>query len=538
MTKWIPGRMKSLVTFKRKYMNSLVQSSLTNREPLKSDILSTNLSQNVEQLKTIFDRSSDIVYRDFQFGDLQKGIIVFLDGLVNMKLIDDDVIKPLLEYGKNPLSQSILCFEDLENFLRNQVVSAAQLSEGREFQEVIDHVLGGDTALIIDGVGQALFISAKEWESRSVEEPATESVIRGPRDGFTENLRTNTSLIRRRLKTHQLKMEAMKVGRLSKTDLVITYLDGIADESMVAEVRERIGRIDIDAILESGYIEELIEDNPYSIFPQVQYTERPDKVTGNLLEGKVGIIIDNTPFALIVPVTFYGMLMSSEDYYERYLISTALRWIRFTFLLIALLLPSLYIALLTFHQEMVPTTLLFSMAASREAVPFPAIIEALLMEISFEGLREAGVRLPKPVGQAVSIVGALVVGQAAVQAGLVSAPMVIVVAMTGISSFIIPSYSQAISIRMLRFPMMILAGMLGLYGILLGLLIIISHMCRLRSFSIPYLSPMSPMHFGDLKDVLVRMPWSNMMVRPEETAKKNSKRMNNSFRSRRPNGSK
>ncbi|MDQ0872773.1 spore germination protein [Paenibacillus sp. V4I3] len=504
-------------------------------DPLKSDLLSTDLLQNIGQLKTIFDRSSDIVFRDFQVGATQKGTLLFLDGLVNMKLIDDDVIKPLLEYGKNNLTQPIFRYEEMENLLQDQVISAAQVSSGANFQDVINHVLSGDTALILDGAERALFVSAREWESRAVEEPATEAVIRGPRDGFTENLRTNTSLIRRRLKTPQLKMEAMKVGRLSRTEIVITYLDHIADESLVAEVRERIGRIDIDAILESGYIEELIEDTPRSIFPQVQSTERPDKVVGNLLEGKVAIIIDNTPFALYVPVTFYEMLQASEDYYGRFMISTAIRWIRFLFLVIALFLPSLYIALLTFHQELVPSTLLYSVASSRETVPFPAIIEALLMEIAFEGLREAGVRLPRPVGQSVSIVGALVIGQAAVQAGIVSAPMVIVVSITGIASFIIPSFSQAVAIRMLRFPMMFLAGSLGLYGILLGILFIMSHMCRLRSFGMPYLSPLAPLHFGDFKDVLVRAPWWSMTNRPEEGAKRNPQRMKRSMRPGQPN---
>lgn len=534
MIKEILGWWKNLGSSERKHTNSLAKSSPTINPPLEGATLGSNLSQNIKQLKIIFDRSSDIVYREFQLGEIQKGILVFLDGLTNMELIDDDVIKPLLEYGKNSLSSSMLRFEELETMLRNQVISAAQVSSGAEIQEVIDHVLSGDTALILDGVGQALFISAKEWESRSVEEPATEAVIRGPREGFTESLRTNTSLIRRRLKTPQLKMEALKVGQLSKTDLVITYLDSIADESLVAEVRERISRIDIDAILESGYIEELIEDNPYTIFPQVQYTERPDKVVGNLLEGKVGIIIDNTPFALTVPVTFYEMLQASEDYYGRYIISTMIRWIRLLFLVIALLFPSLYVALLTYHQEMIPTTLLFSMAASRETVPFPAIVEALLMELSFEGLREAGVRLPRPVGQAVSIVGALVIGQAAVTAGLVSAPMVIVVSITGIASFIIPSFGQATAIRMLRFPIMVLAGSLGLYGILLAILLIFSHMCRLRSFGIPYLSPMAPLHLGDIKDALVRAPWWSMINRPEESAKGNPQRMNKSLRPRRP----
>lgn len=530
MAKGVLGYIKKLMTSHQPHEDS----TAVNTKPEENPRLTGNLSTDVQQLHKILDRSSDIVYREFQIGGVHKGTIIFLDGLVNMKMIDDDVLKPLLEYGKGLPQPSGLQLNEVEKLLRDQVISAAQISLGKLIQETVDHILSGDTALLIEGADKALFIGAKEWEKRSVEEPATEAVIRGPRDGFTESLRTNTTLIRRRLKTPDLKMEGMKIGRLSKTDIVITYLDGIADEALVAEVRERVGRIDIDAILESGYVEECIEDNPFSFFPQVQYTERPDKVAGNLLEGKIAIIIDNTPFALIVPVTFYESLQASEDYYQRFVVSTAIRWLRYLFLLIALLFPSLYVAVLTFHQEMLPTNLLLSISSSRETVPFPAVIEALLMEITFEGLREAGVRLPRPVGQAVSIVGALVIGQAAVQAGLVSAPMVIIVSITGIASFTIPTFSQSIAIRLLRFPMMLLAGTLGLYGILLGILLILIHMARLRSFGVPYLSPMAPLHISDFKDVFIRVPWWGMMKRPTETGKNNSSRMRKGMRPRPP----
>ncbi|QWU16130.1 spore germination protein KA [Paenibacillus sophorae] len=502
--------------------------------PPINELVSGKLAQDMGLLKTILDRSSDIVFREFQLGDAQTAVIIFLDGMVNTIIVDSDIMQPLLKYGETMLQKSRLSLTGLETLLQNQVITAAQVNSGERIQEVVDHVLCGDTVLLIDGVNKALFISAKGWGKRAVEEPATEAVIRGPREGFTENLLTNISLIRRRLRTPQLKIEGLQLGQLSKTDVAIAYLEGIADDAIIAEVRERVGRIDIDAILESGYVEELIEDNSYSIFPQVNYTERPDKIVANLLEGKVGILIDNTPFALIVPVTFFEMMQASEDYYQRYVISTLIRLLRYLFLIIALLLPSLYIALLTFHQEMLPTSLLLSAAASREAVPFPAIVEALLMEISFEALREAGVRLPRPVGQSVSIVGALVIGEASVSAGIVSAPMVIIVSITGIASFIIPSYSQAITIRLLRFPMMILAGTLGLYGVLLGVLFILIHMARLRSFGVPYLSPLAPMHASDLKDALVRVPWWGMVRRSTETSKNNPRRMKGSLRPRPP----
>ncbi|MFD1774245.1 spore germination protein [Paenibacillus rhizophilus] len=490
---------------------------------MDNQLIGTELSGNLEKLKAAFAHSSDIIFREFKVGNGQKGLLIFVDGLINMKLIDEDVLQPLIAFA----SQSPQSLKQLESLVSERVITAAQISTGTEIAGLIDHVLSGDTALLLDGLAEALFIGAREWDSRAVSEPATEAVIRGPREGFTENLRTNTSLIRRRLKTPHLKMESMKVGRLSKTDIVISYLDNLADSSIVAEVRDRIRKVDIDAILESGYIEELIGDSPYSMFPLLMTTERPDKVAGCLLEGKVAIITDNTPFVLIVPMTFYGMLQASEDYYEKFLFMTAVRWLRFLSMIIALLLPSVYIALLTFELEMIPTNLVYSIAAGRETVPFPALVEAFLMEVSFEALREAGVRLPRPIGQSVSIVGGLVIGQAAVQAGLVSAPLVIVVSLTGIASFIIPNYSHAITIRLLRFPIMILAGTLGFYGVLIGVLFLLSHMCRLRSFGTPYLSPIAPLRFGDLKDVLIRAPWWRMSYRPEGSTPGNQRRLGN-----------
>jgi spore germination protein KA len=501
-------------------------------DDLQSSELKGHFQDELKHLNTIFNRSSDIMFREFLLGGIQKGVIIFLDGMVDTQVIDSDVLKPLMDFRKGTTHSVTILLKEMETFLQEQVIYVSQVSIGETMKEVVDHILNGETVLLLEGVKRALFISAQASEMRSVEEPATEAVIRGPREGFTENLRTNTSLIRRKLKTPQLKMEAMKVGRLSNTNIVITYLEGIAEPALVAEVQERIGRIDIDAILESGYIEELIEDNPFSVFPQVNNTERPDKVAAYLLEGKIGILIDNTPFALLVPVTFYEMLQASEDYYQHFMVSTVIRWLRYIMLVSALLLPSLYIAITTYHQEMLPTTLLVTIASGRESVPFPAFVEALIMEISFEGLREAGVRLPRTVGQAVSIVGALVIGQAAVQAGIVSATMVIIVSLTGISSFIFPVFSQGIAIRMLRFPMMVCAAVLGLYGILVASLILLTHLARLRSFGVPYLSPVAPLNFTSLKDIYVRAPWWGMMNRSDQTGKKNQNRMNPSLRPR------
>jgi spore germination protein KA len=320
-------------------------------------------------------------------------------------------------------------------------------------------------------------------------------------------------------------MLSMTIGTETKTNVVLTYIDDIADPKLIKDVKKRLNKIKIDGILETGYIEELIEDHPYSPFPQMHYTERPDTVAGNLLEGRFAIFVDGSPFALIAPVTMWQMLQASEDYYERFFISNLVRWIRFLFVAIALFLPALYIAITTFHQDMLPTTLILSIAGAREAIPFPALVEALIMELSFEALREAGVRLPKTVGQAVSILGALVIGQAAVQAGIVSAPMVIIVSMTGIASFTIPRFNFAITVRLLRFPIMLLAGALGLYGIVIGLVLISVHLTQMTSFGVPYLSGLSPYSKTDTKDIVIRAPWWKMIHRPS-TVHRDQQRMN------------
>ncbi|UOF88859.1 spore germination protein [Fodinisporobacter ferrooxydans] len=475
----------------------------------KQNLISYDLNMNLSLLKQHFAKCSDIVYREFVILKKKKALLLYIDGLIDTNQLELSVLKPLMTVEASGDESAF----DFKQFLE-QNLSVAQTSEVGAFTEVIDDVLAANAVLLVDGETSAIVLSTKKWSQRSVEEPLTEAVIRGPREGFTENIRTNTALLRRRIRTENLKMESMKIGRVTKTDLVIAYIDGIVTDSVVTEVKNRLGRIDIDGVLESGYIEELLEDNPFSPFPQFQNTERPDAVAANLMEGRVAIFIDGTPFVIMTPVSFFGFLQASEDYYERSMVSIFIRWVRFIFLFIALLLPSLYIAITTYHQEMLPTNLLLSVASSRESSPFPAFVEALMMEITFEALREAGVRLPRPVGSAVSIVGALVIGQAAVQAGIVSAPMVIVVSITGIASFIVPRFNLGISIRMLRFPIMILAATLGLFGIVIGLLLILIHLCGLRSLGVPYLTPVAPLTLNNLKDTFIRAPHWAMGLRP------------------------
>ncbi|MDQ0227517.1 hypothetical protein CHH83_13335 [Bacillus sp. 7586-K] len=481
--------------------------------------ISTNLEDTLDQIKQLFNGAEDFSFREFKIHNSIPATIIYLNQLVDMKRMEHHVINPLLNekdglhQEKNPTLDDILAD-----------ISAAQIEKDTSYQKVIDYILSGGTVLLINGYNQALLIGEHKFTQRSIDEPLSEAVVLGPREGFNENIRTNISMIRRRLKTTKLKFETLKIGKLSKTDVAVVYLENIAQKTIVDEVRKRLNSIELDAVEDSGYILEFIEDDPYTVFPQALQTERPDRVVGNILEGRVAILVDNSPFALIVPVTFFQMMNSPEDYYGRFVMTSFIRGIRYLFLLIALLFPAIYIAVTTFHQELLPTNLLFSVAASREKVPFPAVVEALLMEITFEALREAGLRLPRPIGSTVSIVGALVIGQAAVEAGIVSAPLVIVVSTTGIASFMFPSYAFTGAIRLLRFVMIFLAAILGFYGILLGVFFILVHLVKLRSFGVPYLAPIAPFNLNNIKDIFIRVPWWKMNERPEQTGKRNLKR--------------
>lgn len=481
-----------------------LSSDETNKE------ISANINENIEILEDLFKDCSDIVFRPFLVGRV-KGYLVFVDGFVDSHSIEMHGLRQLIEeLDTDRLSAEIL---------RERIISVSSLDETNKLDEVVSNVLKANTVLLVDGVTKAIIFDAKGGERRGVAQPETESSVRGPREGFTERLRVNTALVRHKIRSNRLKILSRDIGEETKTGLAIFYVEGLAAPELVEEVLTRLDRIKIDGILESGYIEEFIEDSPWSMFPQIQNTERPDTVAANLLEGRVAIVVDGTPFALILPATFWQFFQASEDYYGRFHIFVFLRILRIIFVFLALALPSIYVAVTTYHQEMIPTSLLLSIAASREAIPFPMFVEVLIMELSFEALREAGIRLPQVVGQAVGILGALVIGQAAVEAGIVSAPTVIMVSITGIASFTIPRFNMSISVRILRFPLMILAGMFGLFGTVLGTLLVLTHLCKLRSFGVPYFWPLAPMSFRALKDVLIRVPWWAMDRRPNQTVK-------------------
>ena len=419
---------------------------------------------------------------------------------------------------------SVLRGHELQQSIRNEILPVSELLEESKVMKAVGKVLTGSTVLIVDGIQNVFIIGTAHGKTRNLEEPVSEAMVRGPRVGFTEKLSVNTSLLRQHGENRNLSIIEMEVGERTKKELVLAYIDEIVQPNLVKEVKERIETIHLDDVAESGYIEQLIEDDYLSPFSQVQSTERPDRVIAALLEGRVAILLDGTPFALIVPVTFNMLLQSPEDYYERWLSSSLIRLLRYFAAGISLFAPSLYIAFVSFHQGLIPTKLALSMMATRQGVPFPALIEALIMEVAIEILREAGLRLPKPIGPTMGIVGGLVIGEAAVQAGIVSPIMVIVVALTAISSFAIPQYNAGITLRMLRFVAMFSAALFGLYGIILFFLFLCSHLVKLKSFGVSYLSPTIPYRAGDWKDFMVRMPLKMMKHRPRLLKPKDSVR--------------
>jgi len=475
-----------------------------------------DLTENLSNIKKILDSPSDLIVRVFTIGESgQSCAVVCIDGLVDKELVNEEIIKSIqISCTKNnqelPLSGKNILTE-----LENKVLSVHELKKADTLDNVMLAILEGDTALFINGINQVLLVGSKGWAGRGVEEPMTESLIRGPREGFTENIRTNTMLIRRNVRDPNLRFESNKIGRRSKKDLIVCYIEGIVHPEILAEVNRRLKCIDVDDAPESGTIEEWIEDSFLSPFPQILHTERADKVSTSLFQGKVAILLDGTPFVLIAPTTLASLFQSPEDYYERWFIGSLIRILRYIAAFLAVFLPALYIAIVSFHQGMIPSRLAFSLAASREGLPFPAIVEALLMEATLELLREAGIRLPKTIGQTIGIVGGLVIGEAAVQAGIVSPVMVIVVALTAISSFAIPSYSAGIAFRILRFATMLAAGIFGLYGIILVYIMINIHIARLNSFGIPYSAPFAPAFYHDWKDLVIRAPLTAQHKRPQ-----------------------
>lgn len=471
---------------------------------------STNLDETIRGFMQILDRIEVVIQREVQNGAGQpvRCCLFYIDGMVNSGIINESIIERI-QRTETPLPAG----EALLDALAEQVISVNEIKTTNNLQELIQGAIYGDTVLFAEGSARGLIINTKGFALRSTGEPENEKVLRGPHEGFTEGIIANLSRLRRILRTQNLKMEFTTFGRHSNTKACICYIEGIAEPKVLAELRHRLAGYDLDGALDVNYLIETIKDAPHTPFKTVGTTERPDVVAGKLLEGRIALVLDGTPVVLTLPYLFVENFQSSEDYYVSYLYSSVTRMLRILGFFITICLPGLYVAVVTYHHELLPTPLLVSFSMARQAVPFPTVVEAFLMIVVFQLLAETGMRMANGIGQALSIVGALVIGQASVEARIVSAPIIIVVGLTGITGLLVPKLNAATIL--LRFGLLALSSVLGLYGFTFGMIALLLQLYGMESFGIPFLQPFS-MKFQRNKDSAIRAPWWKMVTRPEQ----------------------
>lgn len=461
------------------------------------------LEENLRLVEDYVGPYGDLVVRRIRFAG-RRAAVVYFDGMCDKDAVSEYIIRPLVQ-------------------VEEATGSAVEIAEGRlciadwcerdTVQSLMNNVFSGDCGLLFDGTATALVSDMKGFDRRGISEPQTEIVVRGSREGFIENLKTNMALIRRRVKTPNLCFEPMKLGTETNTDVCVAYIRGLADPDVVAEVKRRIAAIDGDSVLESGYIEQLIEDEPLSPFATLANSEKPDKVVAKLLEGRVAVLVDGTPFVLTAPMLFIENFQSAEDYYSRPFMASLVRCLRFFSFIFAIYAPAVYIAVCSYHTELIPTALMLNMWQSAGNTPLSAGWSVFFYSLVYEVVREAGIRLPRAVGAAISIVGGLVIGDMAVSAGLISAPVVIIVAFTAIAMFVVDALTDAATV--LRFVFIFLAWWLGFWGLGLGTMLLILHLCGLKSFGVAYMAPLAPLIPYQLGDTLVRLPLWLMTRRPK-----------------------
>lgn len=503
-TRRTPRKLKQSGVLKKESRKGKADSSAETDSKANAGKVCTRLAQNraiVEQFYGL-PENKDLVLREFTIGadPTQEALIIYFDGMVDRATLNS-LLQDLMVFTREYSHHK----ETPAEYIMKNLLPGSQIKVLASFEEIFEAVNYGDSAFFFEGSDSAVVVETKGWDKRSVERPNNEQTITGPQESFVENLRSNTALIRKIIRSEKLYSDIFAVGTRIRSDLAVMYIKDLANPELVAEVKRRVSSIKTDFIIDTGMLEQLIEDHPYNLNAQALSTERPDRVAAALAEGRVAILLSGSPFVLVVPVTMYEALHTGEENYLRWQYGSFIRYVRTLSFYMALLLPGAYLAIVLYHQEMIPTELLLAIAGNRERVPFPTVVEMLLMEFAFELVREAGLRIPGIIGSTIGIVGALILGQAAVEANIVSPILVILVAATGLASFSIPSYSLAFTVRIYRFMYIFLGTMLGFYGITIGLFIQILLTVNLTSFGVPYLSPSGPRtHAG--QDIVYRLP--------------------------------
>jgi spore germination protein len=473
--------------------------------------VSANLRENEKYLRSRLENCSDILIRPMRLGDKHKVdcLMVYIEVAVSNMMLDDSALGKMINHFWE------ISPEDIQEFVRHNSLGIADVKKLENLDESIDAMLAGNAVFFIDGYDKAMKISSKGYPSTGVMEAESEKVLRGSREGFSDSVKSNSALIRKRLRDTRLKVEEYKIGVRSHTLTQVLYMDDLVHEGLLEEVKERLEEFQIDGILDSGMLEQLTEDVWYSPFPQYQTTERPDRAVQEILKGKVVILCDNSPEALILPGNFSSFMESSEDWYHRFEMASFLRILRYLAVIMATVLPGLYLAVIRFHTQILPSALILSFAEAREGVPFSSVVELIFLELAFELIREAGVRVPGSLGNAIGIVGGLVIGQAAVEANLVSPIVVMIVALTALGSMTVPNEEFAAAFRLVKYGFLILGGYLGIYGIVLGVYLVIGHLAGLISFGIPYLVPfIKKEQKGSKGEGVLRVPLRKRVLRP------------------------
>lgn len=475
--------------------------------------ISVDLNQNIKIIDALFENCADAVKRKFTVGGKNKVDIYFLyiDNMVDKTLLEEDTLRYLIyEMDDMPSDHK---FE----YIKDKGLRSADIAVLEDMNAVVENVLGGDTAILIDGCDKALKVSIRGMANRGVPTAQNEVSVRGSKESFSEVLFINRVLLRRRVKDTNMKIKQIKIGTRTKTDVAIVYIEGIAKPEIVKNIEERLNNFIIDGVFDSGMVEQLSERNHYSPFPEFQSTERPDKAASALTEGRVVIIVDNSPTVLVLPTTLNAFYQASDDAYNRWEVASFARVLRYIASFFAVALPGLYIALVNYQPEVMSSSLALSFANARGGVPFSVFLEVVIMEIAFELLLEAGIRLPGPMGNTIGIVGGLIIGDAAVNANLASPMVVIIVALTAICAFSVPNEEFAQAFRLVRYVIIILSAALGIFGFIMGIMLLVIHLAGLTSFGTPYLSPFAAAgnnEGSELKDSIIRMPITKLKKRP------------------------
>ncbi len=470
--------------------------------------LSGKLQKDIKLFKEIFSKEAVFRVKEIKVRNRESFdcAILYFDGMVDSTQMNEDVIKPLLTFCPQRDTEA------LEEYIEKQILFANDVKPKERVSQMLQSVMYGEGLLLINGVTKALIIDVKGFETRGINEPQDERVLQGPREGFEEVALRNIALVRRKLQTPDLCTENMRVGRRSNTSVYICYLNSLANPKTVEELKGKIEKIDIDGILDSNYITENIRNHKLSLFKTTATTERPDVVASKLLEGRIAIIVDGTPMVVTLPYLFSENFQSDEDYYLNFLVSSFGRFLRFLSFFLAISIPAIFIAISSYHRELMPTALAISVSNLRAGVPFAPLTECLIMIFVFEILKEAGVRMPQSLGHALSVVGGLVVGQAAVEARIISTPMLIVIALSGISGLMVPKLKGAVTY--LRIALVLLSAFFGLLGYFAGISVTVMHIISLDSFGVDYTASLKVANYQSLKDTFFRGPWDRMIKRP------------------------